>query len=118
MRTIREAIDAGVKMVYLNNGAVIYLLDVGHRQDTAISTVKKINGKYVYRRIYCEVKGNADVSAIRNMCMHRPDLGVTFFNENEYLIREREMNMFINANGGIDEYRTDYWINGWWDYWR
>jgi len=39
--------------------------------------------------------------------MFDPDYdGYQYFHEGDYCVPEREMNMFISANGGIDVYTT------------
>lgn len=34
------------------------------------------------------------------------DSNDSYFRENEYVIPERDMNLFVSLNGGIDKYQT------------
>ena len=111
MDTIRDAINAGAKTVYCRNGLEIDLPDT--RNSYPITPPKMINGKPVYRRIFCSIKGSGDLSAIKHRSLFNPDWDWNYFRENDYDVKEREMNMLIRDNGGIDVYKTDYWATGW-----
>ena len=112
MNTIRDAINAGARTVYCRNGLVIEMPDIGHSYD-AISPPKMIDGKPVFRKIFCSIKGSGDLSVIKHRSLYNPDWEWNYFHENDYDVKEREMNMLIRDNGGIDVYKTDYWATGW-----
>jgi len=108
MRTIREVLATGARDIYLNNGTLIVHLDHGQTWD-AVCPPKIKNGKRVYRTLcvritntYGTMKGKKDLQKYA-----MDNLGL------DYIIPEREMNLFINQNGGIDKYHTDYWNTGW-----
>ena len=116
MNTVRQAIEQGAKTIYCNNGTEIYMPDVGKNLDyyDPISAPKFIDGKKVYRKIFCTIKNaKCGMDQIKCRCMYISGAEWNYFHENDYCIPERELNMFINDNGGIDTYRTDYWGHGW-----
>lgn len=109
MRTIREAISTGTKEVFTNNGTSIFLPDIG-QGDWGIAPPKTIQGKPVYRWIFCWIKSSRKtvfLDDLENRKMGKP------FRNTDYCIPERELNLFIALNGGIDEYRTRYWVDQW-----
>lgn len=112
--TIRKAIEEarkyGRRSIYTNNGTEIIPLELGASEYDSIGKIKMINGKKVYREIFCEVKPSTRtryMDVIEKHTMYFPDEnGYSYFRQGEYVIPERDMNLFINLNGGIDEYRT------------
>lgn len=117
---IREAIKKLLKLnsnvIFCNNGVEITLLDIGLKTYDRISYVKNIDGKDVYRRILCRINV-IDENTVRHLrykngkinsaiWMFDPDEDYNYFDENDFYLSEREMNIFINDNYGIDEYRT------------
>lgn len=60
--------------------------------------------------ILCNIKPSdcADMTILeKKFRMFDPDYdGYQYFHEGDYCVPEREMNMFISANGGIDVYTT------------
>lgn len=112
--TIRKAIEKARKYgghtIYTNNGTEIIPLELGASEYDSIGKIKMINGKKVYREIFCEVKPSKHtryMDVIEKHTMYFPDEnGYSYFNQGEYVIPERDMNLFISLNGGIDEYRT------------
>lgn len=112
--TIRKAIEEarkyGGRSIYTNNGTEIIPLELGASEYDSIGKIKKINGKKVYREIFCEVKPSTRtryMDVIEKHTMYFPDEnGYSYFRQREYVIPERDMNLFISLNGGIDEYRT------------
>jgi len=103
MRTIRETIDAGAKIVYLNNGTYFHIENMSN-PGWMFGRIKTINGKKVARWLLITVIANnkTDERAIK----HR-----NYFNSNDFICKEKEINAFITDNGGIDNYRTGYWIS-------
>lgn len=108
---VREAIEEmrkyGGTSIYTNNGTEIFLLDLHSAEWDCIGKIKVINGKKIYRDIFCEIKlspftQNMDV--IKKYSMYSPD--DSYFRENEYVVPERDMNLFVSLNGGIDKYQT------------
>ena len=113
--TVRECIEkmrkVGAYTIRCNNGTYINIIEIGEHPDTAIGKIKIIDGKRILRSILCHVSPAdcTDFSFINNKKykMFDPDYtGYQYFREGVYCIPEREMNMFINANGGIDIYST------------
>ena len=112
--TIRKAIEEtrkyGGRVIYTNNGTEIIPLEYGACKYDAIGKIKMIDGKKVFREIFCEVKPSTrtrHMDVIEKYTMYFPDEnGYSYFNQGEYVIPERDMNLFISLNGGIDEYRT------------
>lgn len=112
--TIRKAIEEtykyGGRIIYTNNGTKIIPLDFGAADYDAIGKIKTINGKKVYRKIFCEVKPSTctrHMDVIEKYTMYLPDEdGYSYFRQGTYVIPERDMNLFISLNGGIDEYQT------------
>ena len=115
MKTIRDAINAGAHMVYCNkNKASIELPDMYNSIYDAISPPKIIDGKPVYRWIFCRIHGgNANTDSIDHRCLWNENDPYNYFHLTDYIAREREINEFISDNGGIDEYYTDYCARGW-----
>ena len=111
MTTIREAINSGAREVVCLNGTRLQLNDRLADASQAFGKIKVINGKPVFRWIFFSVHNNKNTnySAISHRCQFRPDWDFCYFRENDYIAREREVNEFINDNGGIDEYRTTFW---------
>ena len=114
MKTIRDAISRGAWVIYLNNGTEITHLDHGQTWD-AVCPPKIINGKPVYRWVFCRVSKpitKTDKKGIEYKEIIAP-YALDFEKKClDFIIPERELNLFINLNGGIDEYRTDYWAEG------
>lgn len=112
MKTIREAIDAGAKTVYLNNGTYFNIENMSN-PGLMFGRIKIINGKKVARWLLITVIANdkTDESAIKHRNQYVPELDCCYFNNNDFLCKENEINAFITNNGGIDEYRTGYWIS-------
>lgn len=47
------------------------------------------------------------MEVIEKYTMYFPDVnGYSYFNEDEYVIPEHDLNLFVSLNGGIDEYQT------------
>ena len=116
MKTIREAINRGAKIVYCNSGLSFELPDMWGSAYQAISPPKMIQGKPVFRWVFISLYGEDNPKANSSSIKHRSmftDDGFCYFRENDYVAREREVNELISDNGGIDIYRTSYWINGW-----
>ena len=107
MKTIRDAINIGAREVQLVNGTYIRLPDIG-QGDFGIAPPKNINGKKVYRWIFCLVQKNRNTKGLEDLA--RRKMGEPFRSD-EYCIPEREMNLFISENGGISEYGTRFWID-------
>ena len=119
MKTVREAMSAGVRTIYCNSGLIINISDVYGNEWETMSYVKNIDGKPVPRWIFCTLGSmykNRDalnyigvddlIKAKRHISYH------------DFSVRERELNLLIALNKGIDEYQTMYWVNGWIDEWR
>lgn len=112
--TIRKAIEEarkyGGRSIYTNNGTEIIPLELGASEYESIGKIKMINGKKVYREIFCVVKPSARtryMDVIEKYSMYSPDeKGYSYFRKGDYVIPERDMNLFISLNGGIDEYQT------------
>lgn len=110
MKTIREAINSGARDIYLNNRTLIVHLDHGQTWD-AMCPPKTIQGKKVYRWITCRITNTCNPICHKEILKpYALDWGKT---GPDYIVPERIMNIFISLNGGIDEYRTDYWSGGW-----
>ena len=112
MRTIREAIAKGSMEIVCNNGTRIQLHDRFRDGSQAFGRIKNIDGKPVFRWIFFTVHKSkkTNLSSISHRCEFDPDY-YCYFQENDYIAREKEVNEFIHDNGGIDEYRTMYWVN-------
>ena len=98
--TIRECLErmrkVGAHLIYAKNGLCIST-ETDWNPYSAMSTVKMIDGKPVKRYIFCTVPESAqhlDVIAKYNI------------GGNDYIVKERDMNHFLNLNGGIDAYNT------------
>ena len=108
---VREAIESmrryGGTSIYTNNGTEIVLLDLHSNEWDCIGKIKVINGKKIYRNIFCEVRPSnytRHLEVIEKYTMYDPN--DSYFRENEYVIPERDMNLFVSLNGGIDKYQT------------
>ena len=107
--TIREAIKSGARSIYLNDGALIVHLDHGQTFD-AVCPPKEIDGNTVYRYIFCRITrvgGLNHKTELEQMDRYKDVMHY------DYILSERDTNHYISLCGGIDEYRTDYWANGW-----
>ena len=104
---IRTAIDMGAKEVQLVNRTIIRLPDIGQGQ-FGIQPPKMIDGKPVYRWLFCLICENKKTKGLNDL--EKRKMGKPF-RDDEYCIPEREMNLFINQNGGIDEYATRFWVD-------
>jgi len=109
--TIRKAIEqlqkVGSHIVHCRNGAKIYLTSMND-DDQTMSQYKTINGKRVCRNIYCFVSqenGVNKISELEKYCLKHESCGY-IFDEDNYILPERVMNLLISFNGGIDEYQT------------
>ena len=109
IRTIRDAINAGSKEIHCVNGTIIKLPDIG-QGDWGIQPPKYINGKPVYRWLFCQIQSNRNTVGLEDIANRK--MGNPFMPD-EYCIPEREMNMFISQNRGISEYGTMFWVNQW-----
>ena len=110
MKTIREAFDTGARTVYLNNHVQITHLERGLPYSERTCPPKIIDGKPVYRQIFCRITGVTDGNVwefLKKADRYEDVLGYDF------ILSEKDMNHFINLCGGIDSYRTDYWNVGW-----
>lgn len=109
-QAIEEARKYGGHILFTNNGTKITLLDLHNSEWDCIGRIKTINGKKVFRDIFCDVKpskGTKHMDVIGKYTMYDPDEnGYSYFREDEYVIPERDMNLFVSLNGGIDEYAT------------
>ena len=111
---VREAIERirryGGTSIYTNNGTEIVLLDLCNGEWDCIGKIKVIGGKKIYRDIFCQVKSSKltrHMEVIEKYTMYFPDAnGYSYFNEDEYVIPEHDLNLFVSLNGGIDEYQT------------
>lgn len=108
---VREAIESmrryGGTSIYTNNGTEIFLLDLHNSEWDCIGKIKMIDGRKVYRDIFCEVRPSnytRHLEVIGQYTMYDPN--DSYFRENEYVIPERDMNLFVSLNGGIDKYQT------------
>lgn len=102
MRTIRNAIDAGARTIYLNNGTQITHMDYGQTYN-AVCPPKKINGINRYRWICCRITRVGGVEhKIELEKMDRLHDHLHY----DYILSERDMNHYISLCGGINEYRT------------
>ena len=112
--TVREAIEKarrfGGNSIITNNGTEIFLLDLHASEWDSIGKIKVINGKRIHRTIFCEIKPSkctCHMEVIEKYTMYFPDEnGYSYFRDSEYNIPERDMNLFISLNGGVDEYLT------------
>lgn len=102
MMTIREAIDKGIRCIYLNNGTQIVHLDHGKNSD-AVCPPKEINGHMVYRYIFCRITRNGGCEFKKELETMDKYKDVCHF---DYILKERDMNYYISLCGGIDKYRT------------
>ena len=109
MKTIREAINAGARSIYLNSGVLIVHCDHGLTYD-AMCPPKFINGKPVYRWLFCRITnfgGINHLDFLKAKDKYHDPL------QYDFILSERDMNEFISLEGGIDEYRTMYWVRDW-----
>ena len=109
MRTIREAIENGARSIYLNDGTLIVHLDHGQTYD-AVCPPKNINGKKVYRWIFCRITNTQkrlNRVFLQSKDKYKDPLHL------DYILSERNLNEFINDCGGIDDYHTMYWARDW-----
>ena len=112
--TVREAIKEarrfGGHSIITNNGTEIVLLDLHNGEWDSIGKIKVINGEKIHRTIFCEIKPSkhtCHMEVIEKHTMYFPDEnGYSYFRDGEYDIPERDMNLFISLNGGINEYQT------------
>lgn len=120
IKTIRDALDRGARTIYLNNGTQIVHLDHGQTYD-AVCPPKKIGGTYRYRWIFCRIIGNRGLEyedILYGMDKYQGKDRLCFTTDDaifgfDFILSERDMNRYISLCGGIDEYRTGYWCNGW-----
>lgn len=107
---IRKAVRYGSFMLYTGNGTQIRLLDICNSPYDCIGKIKVVKGERIYRDIFCAVTKAPEtqhMDVIERYSMYVPDdNGCSYFCDDEYTIPEKDMNLFISLNGGIDEYRT------------
>jgi len=105
--TIRKAIEqlqkVGSHIVHCRNGAKIYLTSMND-DDQTISQYKTINGKRVCRNIYCFISEEDRVRKIPEIEKYslKHNCGEYVFDEDNYILPEKVMNLLISFNGGID----------------
>lgn len=109
--TIRKCMNEmnglGTNKVYLRNGTLIVLTELGMRpEEGPFSRIKKSG---VVRKICCRIcpgKKTNSLEDIKRYNLYSEEefkrYGMSYFGPEDYLIPEREMNAFIFANGGID----------------
>ena len=105
--TIRDAIDDRVDCVVCTNGTRIDLPDV--RDPYPVSPPKIINGKPVFRTIYCVILPNdrtKGMDVLKQKGYWTKGYGI--FQKTDYIIPEKELNIFISQNGGLDIVRS-FW---------
>ena len=112
--TVREAINRRYDSIRCNNGTEIFLPDIKMRyEEDQFCPAKIIDGKKVYRTLFWRIGESKNTVVIDHLkakyCAYSDD--DHFFNKYEFFIPEREMNMFISLNGGIDIAASDYWTN-------
>ena len=118
MRTVRDAINAGVRTIYCNSGLIIDMEDVHMSEYEMMSTVKHINGKRILRWIFCNLGSSfknrdaLDYPGVDDLIKAKRSM---LYNTHDFIAREREVNLLIALNKGIDEYQTMYWVTGWID---
>lgn len=99
--TIRECLErmrkVGAYVIYTKNGLKI-TTETCWDPDCAMSTIKMIDGKRVKRYIFCTIN--------ESKAQHLDVIEKYHIDGNVYIIKERDMNLFMNLNGGIDEYNT------------
>lgn len=115
--TIREAIKQmrklSVNVVTLNNGTRIRILEMNTdmtcpiERDSLVGSIKIRNGEMIIRKFYCTIYYSAK-SEMRYIDKYITDryVGDYFPPFSCAVIPEKEMNEFINDNGGIDIYQT------------
>ena len=111
--TVRECIKQmrkyGADRIFLWNGTEIRILETHCDPEYSYGKIKIINGRPVMRSIYCEIKPTkhtVHMDIVQDFCLYSPTAERNYFRSDEYIVKEREMNLFIKLNGGIDEYRT------------
>ena len=112
--TVREAIKKvrrfGGNSIITNNGTEIFLLDLHASECDSIGKIKVINGEKIHRTIFCEIKPSKHTCHMEVIEKHTvyflDENGYPYFRDGEYDIPERDMNLFISLNGGINEYQT------------
>lgn len=70
-----------------------------------ISHIKYIDGKRIHRQVFCAIYptvSTVSMDLLKKHSMYIP--GDSMFHENEYVVPERAMNLFISLNGGVDKY--------------
>lgn len=70
-----------------------------------ISHIKYIDGKRIHRQVFCAIYptvSTVSMDLLKKHSMYIP--GDPMFHENEYVVPERAMNLFISLNGGVDKY--------------
>ncbi len=99
--TIRECLErmrkVGAYVIYTKNGLKI-TTETCWDPDWVMSTIKMIDGKRVKRYIFCTID--------ESKAQHLDVIKKYHIDGNDYIIKERDMNLFLNLNGGIDEYNT------------
>ena len=105
---IREAISRGVHVIYTRNNTRIVHLDHGQTWD-AVCPPKIKNGKKVWRWLCVGITNDVQpINGIEDIEKYK-----MLYSDHDYIIPERELNLLIAINGGIDVYQTDYWNTGW-----
>lgn len=119
--TVREAIKKmlviGTNMITLNNGTMIVINDIytePEESDYIMSTIKwDDNGNIkAIRNIFCTIILTSETKMFdylkknKNWYLYDKNDEWSYFLESQFCIPEREMNRFISANDGIDEYQT------------
>lgn len=114
MFTIRKCIEEMREVcssdIYLYTTRTrIHVYEINPDKYDHISTYKERGGNKILRKIFCYIESSNKTLGMRDLEKFRlfePKIDFNYFGENDYLIPERDMNIFISLNGGIDHYRT------------
>ena len=102
--TIRECLGRLRKVssnrVYTRNGSFI-LVENDWDPNWCMSSIKMIDGKPVKRYIYFSIPSSEKMEHMEVIDRYRIDFGC-----NAYIAKERDLNLFLSLNGGIDEYMS------------
>lgn len=107
-KAIRKIRELHSHVLITGNGTEILFWDFPNSPWDCIGRIKiGKNGEKIFRDIFCTVNpscATVDMEMLQKYSMYTPGYGM--FREQDYVIPERDMNLFLNQNGGVDVYRT------------
>ena len=110
IREMRKIKISDAQTIWTENGTEINIPDIKRSLENSTSRIKIVNGEQIIRVADCFIVPSKNTKCLDTISKY--NLYEKFgsypwgFRKNEYYIPEKELNIFISINGGIDKYRS------------